>query len=215
MDENRKKLMVIGLGLSVVILGGWYGISNVLLVKPVPDMRVASAAEMVDYLGDKRGLSHLSVDKRREVILAMGSAYGGGRQGELISELDRMAPSEKERFVDAVFEVGKEDFLTDAENYLALDEEEKKKFIKEKLDHYEKTRKDLRSSASGGGGGNGGGDGASFADVFSSVPGMPTRTQDVTKAIVAKTSPSERAKAKPFLDNLGAEVERRKKRSSR
>ena len=50
----------------------------------------------------------------------------------------------------------------------------------------------------------------SLTDVFASVPGMPTRTQDVTKAIVAKTSPSERAQAKPFLDNLGAEVERRK-----
>jgi hypothetical protein len=177
------------------IVFGW------LLAPPVPDPQVATVEEVADFLSHKRGLARLPVQRRKEVLGRTLTYYSRDpvRREMLADRIEQMAPRERVVIREAVFEIVKEDFITDAKEFLKLPEEKKEKFVEQKLEEYESVRQEYR-----------GRDGArNIGESFMNDPGVPSRSDAFAKAIVTRTTARERAMAKPYADKISQLVEQR------
>lgn len=202
LSQYRRETILggIGIGGALLIFGlGWF-VLNVVFAPPIPELKTASVDEVANFLSHKRGLARLPIPQRRQVFFDTMAYYGkDATRGNLLARrLVRMAPSERAVIREAVFDILKEDFLNDAEQYNKLPESEKEKFIEEKSKQYESSRASLR----GGAGGDGGENMTKIAEAFLNDPGVPRNSDQFTKALVTRTSPRDRAMAKPLLDGL-------------
>lgn len=191
-----RKWFVLVPAIVLLIGAGWWGYRS-FTVLPPPDFKQADPRQLADYLGDSRGLVRLSVDQRERYLADSWQYYSKAspeQQRALVRALNSMTPAQQRTFSNATAGIAKKHVLEHAERYNRLrSEAERARYV----DNFIKDFNNLRRELSGNG---------------TIAPGMevlnplnaaaPKKPEDVQAAIVNNTSPGERAKAEPFINDV-------------
>jgi hypothetical protein len=209
LSERTKKALIIGVVGVVVLIGGVWAFNH-LIAPAKPDLKVASAEKVADYLAHPLGFSNLPIPKREEFLVQVVQTYNTPERVESMNRaLTRMSFTGRQQFLDSVFECGKADVLKAADEYQKTPKEKRQQFVDKVIRDFDALRTRLGGAPSGGGGTGGAAGGpipqANLASPFKDH--IPTKSDAWAKAVVDRTNPAERAKAKPFMDDLGQRVE--------
>lgn len=205
LSPGTKKALIIGVAGVVVLVGGIWAF-EVLTAPAKPDIQTAKVPEITQFLGHPRGLARMPVAQREEFLVAVVQKYSEpNRVEEMSRALREMAPGERETLMDATFEIGKDKFVKAAEEYVQLPKKDRPAFLDKVIHDVENLRQRLGGAPAGGGGVGPAGvarPGPVNNLVSPFKEHIPTKSDAMAKMIVDRTTPSERAKAKPLMDDL-------------
>lgn len=105
-----------------------------------PPVQSASAAEVVAYVSNSRGLAALSQIEARQYLTQWRDAIMGdpARKAELKQCLEGLGDPERKALVESLFAQGKRAFLDDAERYRRLtSSQEQHHFLRQRLEEYQ------------------------------------------------------------------------------
>lgn len=217
-DRTKRTLIIGSVGVIVLIVGVWA--VDVLIAPAKPDLQVATPQQVAEFLGHPRGFSRLPIAKREQFLVECVQRYNTPELVESMSrELSRMSYTQRQQFLDGVFEVGKENFVKAAEEYKRTPKTQKKEFVDKVIRSVDGLRRRILSPAGGaaGGGGGGGGGGPLAAGAGPAPPRpnlvspfkdhMPQKSDQWTKMIIDRTTPSERNAIKPLADDVSLRME--------
>jgi hypothetical protein len=206
LSDSQKTALVVAIA-AVVLLAGGYWVFDMLMAPAKPDAAVASTDQIADYLGHRRGFERLSVDNREKYLVEIIRACDTPEKvAEMSRALDRLPPSDKQRFLDATFEIGKERFMVAAKEYTKLPQKKRRHFVDDVIDNFDNFAQRIATNGTGPTGFQN-----SLASPFKNH--IPDRSDEWHKMIIARTTPSERAKAKPLADALMERVDERHSQS--
>jgi hypothetical protein len=213
LSPGTKKALIAGVvGVLVLVLGVWA--FEVLTAPPKPDLKVAKIDQVIEFLGHPRGFARMPVEKREQFLVDVAQAYSTPQRFEEMSHaLAQMSFVERQQFVDGVFEIGKVKFVKASEEYARTPKKDRAQFVDHVIRDMERLRASLTATPGGGdrprvAGGGGGPQMASvgsLASVFKEH--VPTKSDAWAKAIVDRTTPAERQKAKPLADDVAKRLD--------
>ena len=205
LSDKTKTILVATMAGVALIGGGWWAYLTFTTVAPPPLAASAppeTAAEVATYLGDERGFGRLSVDQQEQYLFSAFQTFG--RQPEARTRfnqtLRQMSTAERQVLNDAVFEIGRKHVMKHAEVYANLPPSQRAQYIDKAIQGMETMRTEI-----GGGGSSG-----SLSDPLRDS--LPTRPEEMMKAIYIKTNPAERAKATPFIEAVGERLKAQKRK---
>ncbi len=191
--QTKKALLALGIALGVI--GGGYWAYLTFTTLPPPDPGTSNSDQVVDYLGHRKGFARLSVNRRQAYLGRALERYGSGEPREqFYHSLRRMSSAQRRVFLDAFFEVTKEQFISEARKYNRLKPKERRQFVNDAIRGME--------SARGGLVGAGSSAGPDLAEVFQND--APRGGDELTKRIWKLTNPREREEGRKFADDLSA-----------
>jgi len=172
---------IVGLILLLVYIGYEYGMTPM-----APEVQKATAAEVVAYIADPRGLGRQPqveqqrfLERWRDLIMK-----DAARKEELKTYFQGMDEALRKNFSAEMFRHFKQAFLDDAKMYAALPRESKSAFLREKTTQYDQRAVFLKDVAIG------------FSRQF-------TGTEDDVRAwIMENTTAEERAIGEPYADAI-------------
>jgi len=192
-SEHRPQViwgMLIGLTCLAFLVGAWFAY-DLLASPPEPDLQSAPAVEVAEFIVHARGWRKMSVPKRKQWLGELVQARAEGPKREaLVRAFHRLSRPEKREFVDGFIEVVKPEIVADARTFAKTPRRQRNKFLQSKLGAYNGLVGGLR----------GGGASQDLAAPFGAA--LPDKSSDWTSMVVQKTSPTERADLKPFIDQL-------------
>ncbi len=193
LSERTKKILLACAAGIVVVGGGWYAYYALTTIAP-PDLASASPEQVVDYLGNERGFSRLSLDGRERFLTSASQRFFQNTQSreQLNQALRRMSAAEQQVFVDAGFELATDRFLHRAREFQKVSPVQRMQFVDNMIRDFEKTRQQLAGFSPQ----------DNLAEPFKNS--MPTTSDGLTKAIVTRTNARQRAEAQPLFDALTA-----------
>lgn len=192
MSERTKKMMLISAG-SVMLVGAcWWAYMTFTTVAP-PSLETAKPQEVAQFLGNVRGYPRMGYDAREQYLAAALSKFSQGpARQELGDAFARMTTREKQVFADATIETAKKRFLDHASEFNRLPKHKQTQYVDNMIMGFESQRAPLA--------GSGGAD--NLGQAFQSM--VPTTTDGITKLLVSKVKPRQRAKAQPLFDAVAA-----------
>ena len=173
--------LVVGLVIVLGLSAWWAG--DRLLAPVKPNLRTASAAELVAYVADPRGLARLSRFEQGEFLKTWKETTlpDEKRRIDLAESLEALSAEEKKSFVKKMTTHFKRAFLNDAERYGQLrGTDEAFAFIRERHKQFNSDALFFREFA------------AAFQDQFD------TRPDKIQEMILRNTTPEERAIGEPY-----------------
>lgn len=193
LSDRTKKLLLACTASVVVAGGGWYAYYALTTIAP-PDLTTSSPEQVVDYLGNQRGFSRLSLDRREQFLVQASQRFlqDPRSRDQLNQALRRMSPAEQQVFVDAGFELATSRFLDRAREYQRVSPSQRRQFVDNMIRDFEQTRQQLAGFTPQ----------ENLAEPFKNS--MPTTSDGLTKAIVTRTNARQRAEAQPLFDALTA-----------
>ncbi len=225
LSDRTKKILIITTASIVVIIGGIWAF-DVLVAPAKPDLAVAKETQVAEYLGHPKGFARLPVEQREQFLVDVIQRCDTPERVEAMSRAMRqMSFGERQQFLDATFEIGKDKFVKASEDYLKTPKAERQRYVDGVLANFDRMRQQLAGPApaqttarrGGGGPGPAGAAGApgpvavnrgELASPFKDH--IPQKSDAFTKMIVDRTTPSERAKAKPLVDDIAQRLDQRK-----
>lgn len=215
MSDSAKKKLAIGTGsVAVLVLGVWAWFAFTTIAPPKLD--TADSQQVAAFLGNKRGFKRMPVDRREAFLNSAYQRFSRGQdRGDFTRSLRQMSSSEKRVFVNAGFDIASKKFMKQAREYNKTPANKRAQALDKIIRNFEGMRRELGggdrryAGGAGGGGGGGGGvapgggrmiDGGSVADPFKGA--IPTKSDELMKVLINKTSPKERAEARPLIDDL-------------
>lgn len=190
-QRTRNTLVIAVVGVIVVAAGVW--VFDALTAPKKPDLTVANPQQITEYLVHPRGFSRLSVPDRKQYLEQIGQYCAQPERFEAMqSALNRLSPGERQVFADATFEVAKEEFISASDDYARTPTQQRKAFVDQVITRMDGIKATLRGGAPPGS--------PSLADTFKQD--TPAKSDAWLKQIVARTSPAERTKAKPLMDDM-------------
>jgi hypothetical protein len=172
---------VAGLALLLVYLGYEYGMTPM-----VPDVQKATAAEVVAYISDSRGLSRQPqveqqrfLERWRDLIMS-----DAAKKEELRTCFEKMDDLLRKDFSAEMFKHFKRSFLDDAKMYAAMPRESKSAFLRDKATQYRDRAVFLKDVAVG------------FGKQFKGTE------DDMREWIMENTTAEERALGEPYAEAL-------------
>jgi len=196
--SDRTKNILIGTVAGIVLIsGGWWAYLTFSTVRPPPLVAGAPPEKVVEvaaYLGNSRGFGRLPVEQQEQYLVRAYQTYGQEPEARAryVQAIRRMSSAERAVLDNAVFEITRGHVMEHALEYSSLPPSQREAYIDKAVQQMETMRAQIGS----------GGATRSLSDPLKSD--LPTRTDEVMKLIYAKTSPTERAKALPFIDAMAS-----------
>lgn len=202
--KNRTAALALSITLvgSVAIVGGGTLLYRLLVDPEIPSIDHAPMEKIADFFAHPRGLARLPVEEKRHMIYGALDRYNApGQRRALKDHLLRMSEAERSQILDAVVEIGREQVAEDAREYESLPPEERDAFVDSKVAEYASMRGSLVGAAGG----------VNLAGAFAGDSSVPASSGALSKALASKTTASERAKSRNFVNK----VEQRASQQSR
>jgi len=207
LSPGTKKALIAGAACVVILIAGLWAFDALTIPKP-PDLKTATPDQQAEFLAS-RGYSRMSIPEREEYLGRVVEYYTQTpeRTEALNRAFERLSFSEQQRFIDATFDVAKDKVLKASDEYLRTPPAARAQFTARAMQNLEAFRRRLGAAETP--------DGNNLATPFKNH--IPQRSEAWTRAIVDRTNPAERAKAKPFIDDLARqyELKRQRERSRR
>ena len=190
-----RNAVLIGVGSAAVLAAGVWAYYEFTTVTP-PKLTVASADQVMSYLGDTRGFRRLSIPKREEFLANTYQQFNSeeGRVA-LNRALRSMSMQERQVLMDATVDVMRTRVVQFSDEYNRLPKTDRPKFVDNVISNFRKMQGDL------GGRGN---SNMNVGEPFK--PFVPERSDDWSKMLVTRTTAKERVKAQPLIDALAKRV---------
>ena len=200
-SQRTQVTLIIAAASLVVIVGGWWGYFA-LTTAPPPELETATTDDVAEFLGNSRGFARMSVPQAEAFLgrtYERFNTYEG--RSNLIRSFRRLPQSQQQICVDKTFDVAREITLRSAEEYRRLPKKEKSKYVDKTLKRF----RAMQGELSGRGDPN-----VDFGQAV--MPHMPTSSRDMRKLLVTRTTPSQRARAEPFINAIAQRREEQKTR---
>ena len=190
-----RNAVLIGVGSAAVLAAGVWAYYEFTTVTP-PKLAVASADQVMSYLGDTRGFSRLSIPKREEFLANTYQRFSSQEDRVALNRaLRSMSMQERQVLMDATVDVMRTRVVEFSDEYNRLPKTDRPKFVDNVIGNFRKMQGDL------GGRGN---SNMNVGEPFK--PFVPERSDDWSKMLVTRTTARERAKAQPLIDALAKRV---------
>ena len=190
--EDRPKIVwgtVLGGGTLVILVGAFF-LYDALVSPPKPALDQPQA--VAEYLGHARGWRKLSVPQRKEWLGQVVQANATGSQRKALAAAFRRLPKADRRvFMDGFLDIVMPEVLADARAFNRTPARQRNNFLRQKLQDFGNLNNALR--------GNGGAS-TNLLGPFGAA--LPSNAAGWTKTLVQKTSPTDRATMKPYVDQL-------------
>lgn len=201
-DRKRPALLGGLLGL-VAVLGilGYIGY-GIAVTPSKPVLATAQPREIIDYIGNPRGLQNLSRVEQEKFLESWKQSLldNPSKKGELKAAFNAMSDADRQEFTEGIFDPIKRKFLDDARVFVRTPPIDQYKFLRERFQEYTRESLFIREVAEAFKGG-------SFA-------GGP---DDLQKWIVDHTTPEERVVCEPYvtaLQNIKDQVRKEQQRAA-
>lgn len=192
LSDQQKKILLILVGAVLVLGGGWWAYFSLTTIAP-PNLAAAAPADVVKYLGEPRGFSRMAVERREEYLIQAYNQFSKGENRQKMNEaFARMAPAQRQVFLDAAFETAKVKFVKEAKEFNRIPLQQRPQFVDRLVSSFDQRRHNV--------GGYGPQD--NVAESFKSS--MPTSTDGLAKAVVSRTTARERAETQPLFEAVAA-----------
>ena len=190
--EDRPKVVwgtVLGGGTLVILVGACL-LYDALVSPPMPALDRPQA--VAEYLGHAWGWRKLSVPKRKEWLGQVVQANATGRQRKALAVAFRRLPKADRRvFMDGFLDIMMPEVLADARVFNRTPRRQRNDFLRKKLQDFGNLENALR------------GNGGASTDLLGPFgAALPSNASGWTKTLVQKTSPTDRATMKPYIDEL-------------
>lgn len=206
LSPRTKMALMVGTAGVVLLIGGFYAI-EFLTAPPKPDLNTAPPAKVAEYLGHARGFASLSIPEREKFVINVLQNYKDEEKvRQLSQQLRQLSGSEQQQFLDATFDIGKKRLVEASDEYARVAQNRKKEFLGKVVADFDTLRVTL--------GGQDFNNPNNLTTPFKEH--VPTKSDQWTKLILERTTPAERAKAQPLIDDLSehmSEMKRAKARS--
>lgn len=191
MSQQTKMKLGIAAASLVVIVGGWWAYFKFTTVPP-PDLASAQPKDVVEFLGDGRGYGRMTPLQAEQFLVQTYERFNTyeGR-ANLVRSFRQLPSSQQKICIDKTFDVAREITMRCAEEYRDLPKKEKKKYVANTINRF----RAMQGQLAGGGDPN-----VDFGQV--AMPHMPNTSNDMRKMLVTRTTPSQRARAEPFINAL-------------
>lgn len=191
-QHSRKITLAAGsvlLGSLLLITISW--LANLILAPSVPDMRVASATQVAEFMANPRGFTRMPITDRRQMLFDIWNS-GPDMNEHLADEFARLPSDGRDQVRIAAMKLAMDQLERAARTYRQLGPKDRDRFVGEFIESIEELREQLR------------GIGDAFKD------NLPTKSDEWTKSLVTQTTARQRARVKPFVDHVVRVAEQRK-----
>lgn len=213
LSDRTKKILLASSGSVLVIVLAWWAYFTFTTVSP-PDVTKAAPESVAEYLGNPRGLARLNYDDRKKFLGQMWSQFSeGDKRDQLGKAFDKMTPVERQVFVDVAFDTAKDEFVKQAAEFNKTPVYKQKEFVDKAINFMEEQRRSIGGGGAPRGGGGGRGGSTSITKVFEDS--VPRSTDQMTRALVDRTSARQRAKALPLFDAMAVRYKERQEEQQR
>lgn len=199
-QARKRPAMLGGLVGLVAVLGilGYFGF-HIAMTPVKPAIPTASAAEIVDFVSNSRGLRNLSRVEQQKFLDAWRESLTSNevKRTELKKHFDGLSDADRQEFTDSVFEPMKRSFVEDAKVYRVTPPASKYQFLRAKAEEYWGHGMLIKDV------------GTAFKSTFNMGP------DEFQKWIIDHVTPEERAVAEPFYHDLQDLAEQKKKEQKR
>ncbi len=215
LSDRTKKMLAIGSGCVVVLVGAWWAYFEFTTVPP-PDLKtpdaVSKVEEVVEFMGNERGLGRMSVPRAEAFLLSAYQTYGNNPEARtrFVRAMNQMSTGEREVLNNAVFEIGRAHVMQSAREYASVAPSQRSRYIDGAYSKFEEMRAGLSGRVPGNG--QPGVGGPSLSEPLNKD--LPKSTDEMMKVLVDKTSARERSEAKPFIDAMAAKHKERQAQKS-
>lgn len=198
-SQRTKVSLIIAAASLVLIVGGRWAYFKLTAVPP-PELATATPEDVVEFLGSSRGYKRMSISQAEAFL---GKTYERFNTYEdratLVRSFRRLPQSQQRICVDKTFDVAREITLRSAEEYRQLPNKEKAKFVDQTIKRFRAMQGQL---------GGGGDPNVDFGQAV--MPHLPSTSQDMRKLLITRTTPSQRARAEPFINAIAKRREEQK-----
>lgn len=195
--ESRSStiaMLVVG---AIILTGAAWYVVDLALTPPKPDPATAPMEQIAAYMASSRGLARLPIAERKDFVLALVARCLEGRDdaAALADVFSRMAPSDVEHARNALFDIVKDQVLTDAKIYNKIPPEKREEFVRGRLAAFDELRRKVIGPE------------RSLIRRIAGAAGTETDSDDWGQLILSRTTAGERHLAKPFVDHLARLIE--------
>jgi len=183
---------------TVVMVGGAFVIYDMLVAPSVPDVQIAAAPQIGDFLANPRGLARLPhAEKARFLAGAFEQYRQPQKRRQLVRYLQTLPSEQREQIRDTVLNFVEDQFLEDLDEYNETPEQLRDDFVDNSLIRAGLFMAELR------------GDGPDTDLTLGMRGGLPSGSDlaKLNKFIINRTHAQDRARAQSFV----ARCERRAK----
>lgn len=194
--EGPRKWMVIVPAFLLLLVGGWLAYDQFRIIPP-PDVKVATAEEVVDFVSNPQGLPRMDVQQREQFLVSTWQYYAQAspqQQQILVQRLNQLPPSRQRVFTDATFDIMREHVMRHSSEYARQrSAADKARYVDKAIGDFERMRREV----------TGAGTLAPGMNVTSPFQAAAPKTSgEIQNIVTSKTSPSEQAKAEPFVNKV-------------
>lgn len=199
---------LIGVVSTVVVVGGGYVLYDQITGLPAPDVKNAPPEKVAEFLGHPKGLARMPIPRRKDFLIKLCQEnFEPAKREALATTLNQMTTQEKKVCRDAVFDVFYEEVLDGANDYRRQPtQDDKYEFVDRTLAGVYHLRDYLNGRRGGGrrSGRRSAATGAPTKPLFDKTwsDGLPTDTDGAVKLLISKTKPKDRARMRPFIEDL-------------
>ncbi len=198
-ETGRQRLIAVAgvVGAIAIAAGAWW-VYEAMTTIPAPDIKNAAPERVSEFLGSPRGFAHMPAKQQRDYLAQVMTTYAEPeKKAELAKAMSRMTTEEKVTLRSAVWDAGYDTISQEVDVYLRKPVEEQAEFVDRKIFEYHRIARyfvgDRDSRASGG-------EPVLVDQSFGA--GLPTDSDGITKVIISKTHPEDRARMKPYVDAI-------------
>jgi len=212
--RHKKPIIIIAanvLGLLVVVLAAKL-LYNSVVVPAAPNPTKVPEKEVVMFLADKK-MTAMPKRKQRKYLRNVARYYASPhRRQRFAREIDDLPDLRRHQLFENVKDVAKGEIIEYSDQYSKIDDrDERMTFVDDKIDEMESLRTMLRGPrrnaprAAGGNYASGSNRSADLANtkIAKEVPSDP---KTIYKKFLDETNPVQRAKLKPYLDDVQARL---------
>lgn len=221
-SDRTKKVLIIGASGLLVLIGAWWAV-DILVAPAKPDVAVAPVEQVAEFLGNPRGFARMPIERREQFLVDVVQSCNTPERVQSMSKaLSQMSFTERQQFLDGTFEIVKDKFVRASDEYVRTPRAKRGQYVNQVIKNFEGLRTRLAgpapaAAAPRGTAGHAGpaartdGPVATLASPFQDH--IPQKSDALTKMVVDRTTPSERAKVKPLADDILQELDRRKQQA--
>lgn len=196
MSDKTRKALIILVSVVLVIGGGAWAYYKFTTVPP-PVLEKAKSEEVVNFLGNPRGLPRMPVAQRYDYLVKTYQYYSNGPQrDEFVRQIRQMSHGDKQVLLDATFDIARVKFMDHAKQYNKI---RNKKDRAQYVDGVIRTSEGMRMELGGA---------SPNSDLGSPFKNdLPKNSDEWLRIAMTRTNAAERSEAKPLIESIAGRVQ--------
>jgi hypothetical protein len=192
--RHRRSLLALAAVVVTVVLACslWWTVDVMAFRPPVPDLQVADNQQIIEFMAHPKGLDRLSLPDREQFVLDLVQTCSDPeRRRDFVRRIRQLSGGERTEIREALAHTVRDRINRDAAEYRQVtDAAAREEFVNRRMGRYARMQKSLKGKA------------PEENILLTLDEKLPDSTEGWTKYFLNRTTPTERAMAKPYLDHV-------------